>query len=271
MERSMKVRLGSFALNYERQGDGEPLVLIPHLAADGACYAFQVPDYARHFTCILVDLRATGDSDDPGTEYSTETLADDVAALMQASGVARAHVAGMSLGAATAMWLAAKHPERVASLSLHSGWTATDPYCRAVVQGWQALARALGSVQETLIQAIFPWCLTPELYGGRPEYVASLAQFVRGRPPQSVDAFLRQSDAVLGHDVLGQLGRIRAPTLVTFGRRDAVTSTRFADPLLRGIAGARLHVFEDCAHAAMYENVPAFNDVTLSFLTGQAH
>src|SRR3974377_244033 len=71
-----KVRVGNIALNYEQQGSGEPLVLIPYLAADYACYAFQVADYAKHFTCISVDLRGTGESDKPGGVYSTEQFAD---------------------------------------------------------------------------------------------------------------------------------------------------------------------------------------------------
>src|SRR5215472_13028777 len=111
-----KVRVRNIELNYDQQGSGDPLLLIPYLAADYACYAFQVADYAKRFTCISVDLRGTGESDKPGGTYSTEMFADDVAALMQAIGLQRAHVSGLSLGAATGMWLAAKYPERVKSL-----------------------------------------------------------------------------------------------------------------------------------------------------------
>ena len=85
-------------------------MLIPYLAADQACYAFQVADYAKHYTCISVDLRGTGASHKPDRALPTELFADDVAAFMQASRGAQAHVTGLSLGAATGMWLAAKHP-----------------------------------------------------------------------------------------------------------------------------------------------------------------
>ena len=47
-----KVNVNDITINYEKQGAGEPLILIPYLAADNACYAFQVADYAKHFTCI---------------------------------------------------------------------------------------------------------------------------------------------------------------------------------------------------------------------------
>jgi pimeloyl-ACP methyl ester carboxylesterase len=81
-----------------------------------------VAEYAKHFTCISVDLRGTDESDKPQVAYTTELLADDVAAFMQTAGVGKAHVTGLSLGAAIGMWMAAKYPDKVLSLSLHSGW-----------------------------------------------------------------------------------------------------------------------------------------------------
>src|SRR5580692_8602859 len=94
-----KVKANQITINYDQQGTGEPLILIPYLAADYACYAFQVAEYAKHFTCISIDLRGTGESDKPEGVYSTELFADDVAAFMQAVGIPKAHISGLSLGA----------------------------------------------------------------------------------------------------------------------------------------------------------------------------
>jgi pimeloyl-ACP methyl ester carboxylesterase len=264
------VHANGIDINFEVQGEGEPLVLIPYLAADQACYAFQVAEYAKHFTCFTVDLRGAGLSGKPEGDYDTEMLADDVAAFMAEAGIAKAHVAGLSLGAATGIWLAAKYPDRVTTLSLHSGWHKTDPYLRVVVEGWRLIARALGDVTEMVITGIFPWCFTPELYAQRPEYIDSLAEFVRSRPMPPVEAFMRQSAAVIAHDAADQLGRIQAPTLVSFGQHDAVTSTRFAEPLTQGIPNAELVVFEGSSHAPIYEQVEEFNARTLAFLQRRA-
>jgi pimeloyl-ACP methyl ester carboxylesterase len=261
------VQANNIEVYYEVAGEGEPLVLIPYLAADQACYAFQVAEYANHFTCYTVDLRGAGLSGKPDGVYTTELFADDVAAFMGAVGIENAHVSGLSLGAATGMWLAAKHPALVRSLSLHSAWTATDPYLRVVVQTWQTMAKALDSTTDMVIQGIFPWCFTPELYAAKPEYIDSLADFVRSRPMPPVDAFLRQSEAVLAHDATGVLGLIEAPTQITFGRHDAACSTRFAAPLTAAIKDSEVVVFEDCSHAPIYENVAEFNAKTLDFLT----
>jgi pimeloyl-ACP methyl ester carboxylesterase len=252
-------------MNYDQQGSGEPLILIPYLAADSACYAFQVAEYAKHFTCISIDPRGAGETDKPEGTYSTELFADDVSAFMQALGVDRAHISGLSLGAAIGVWLAAKYSDKVKSLSLHSPWTKTDPFLKAVVESWQLLARALGSVPELIVTGIFPWCFTPELYANQ-EYMQSLAGFVRSRPAQPVDAFIRQTEAVLAHAVEPQPRQVSAPTQITFGRHDLVTSTRFAPALTESISGSELIVFENCSHAPIYENVDEFNQQTLEFL-----
>jgi 3-oxoadipate enol-lactonase len=262
-----KVQANSLTINYDRQGAGEPLVLIPYLAADHACYAYQVAEYAQRFTCYTLDPRGAGETDKPAGPYSIELFADDVAAFMEALGIPRAHVSGLSLGAAIGMRLAAKYPARVKTLSLHSAWTRTDRFLADVVKSWQLMARGGGSVAEVITQGIFPWCFTLDLYVKQPEVIQGLADFVRSRPAQPVDAFLRQSDAVLAHDVEAELGRITAPTQITFGRDDRLTSTRFAEALRDGIRGSEVVVFDGAAHAPIYEQTQEFNRRTLEFLT----
>src|SRR3972149_6570362 len=221
-----KVKVNDINMNYEKQGAGEPLILIPFTTADNACYAFQVPEYSKHFTCFSVDPRGAGETDKPEGNYSTELFADDIAGFMQAVGIEKAHIAGVSLGAAIGMWLGAKYPDKVKSLSLHSGWTKTVLFLKTVVEGWQG----------------------------------------RGRPAQPLDAFIRQSNAVIAHDCESQLGKIKAPTQITFGRHDMVTSTRFADRMKNNIKNSELLIFEDCSHAGLYEKTEEFNQRTLEFL-----
>jgi 3-oxoadipate enol-lactonase len=251
------------------QGDGEPLLLIPYLSADHACYAFQLPAYTEHFSCIAIDLPGTGESDKPPGPYSTEGHADQVAAFLGSIGIDKAHVAGMSFGAAVGLHLAARHPGRVRSLSLHSGWHVTDAYLKIVVEQWRTLATTLPTVADVVIHGIFPWCFTPEMYVERPEFVDTLVAFVQSRPAQPVEAFVAQLDGVIAHDASAALGQIAAPTLITFGARDLVCSTRFAEPLREGIAGSELVVFDHLSHAGLHEDPETFNRTTLDFLLRQ--
>jgi pimeloyl-ACP methyl ester carboxylesterase len=104
------------------------------------------------------------------------------------------------------------------------------------------------------------------MYDERPDYAQALADFVRGRPAQPLEAFLSQTEAVLAHDASAALGSVEAPTLITFGAHDVVTSTRFAEPLTGAIADSELVVFDHLSHGALHEDPDTFNSSTLDFL-----
>jgi pimeloyl-ACP methyl ester carboxylesterase len=261
-----QVEIDGLTINYDVQGEGEPLLLIPYLSADHACYAFQLPAYTEDFSCIALDLPGSGDSDKPAGPYSTEVYADQVAAFLGAIGVDQAHVAGVSLGAAVGMHLAARHPALVRSLSLHSAWDTGDLYLKTIVELWRTVAATSPSVADAVIQAIFPLCFTPEMYVSRPEFADTLADFVRSRPAQPLDAFLAQTEAAMAHDASPVLGDIRVPTLITVGARDLVCSPRFAERINSQIDGSELVVFEQLSHGALHEDPETFNRVTLDFL-----
>jgi len=98
-----QVEVDRLTINYEVQGEGEPLLLIRNTSADHACYACQPSAYTEPFSCIASGLPGSGESDKPP---------GPVAAFLGAIGVERAHVAGVSLGAAVGIHLAARHPGR---------------------------------------------------------------------------------------------------------------------------------------------------------------
>jgi 3-oxoadipate enol-lactonase len=264
-----QAEVDGLTINYEVQGEGEPLLLIPYLSADHACYAFQLPAYTEHFRCIAIDLPGTGESDKPAGPYSTEGYADQVDAFLGAIGVEQAHVAGVSLGAAVGMHLAARHPRRVRSLSLHSAWDTSDLYLKTVVELWRTLASSLPTAADVVIQGIFPLAFTPEMYVSRPEFVDTLVEFVRSRPAQPMDAFLAQTEAALAHDVSPVLGEIGVPSLITVGAYDLICSPRFAERLKGRIGGSELVVFEHLSHGGMHEDPETFNRATLDFLLRQ--
>jgi pimeloyl-ACP methyl ester carboxylesterase len=264
-----QVEVDGLTLNYDVQGEGEPLLLIPYLSADHACYAFQLPAYTEHFSCIAIDLPGSGESDKPPGPYSTAAYAEQVAGFLGAIGVEQAHVAGVSLGAAVGMHLAARHPGRVRSLSLHSPWHRSDAYLTSMVDMWRTLASSLPTVADAVIQGIFPLAFTPALYTEHPETVDALADFVRSRPAQPLEAFMAQSDAAMAHDASAVLGEIGAPTQITFGAHDLVCSTRFAEPIQSAISGSELVVFDHLSHAGLHQDPEAFNRATLDFLLRQ--
>ena len=261
-----EVQINGTTIHFDRQGDGEPLIMIPFLTADHACFAFQLPAYAEDFSCYTLDLRGSGATSRGGDECTMRQFVEDVAAFVDSIGTERVHLTGYSLGGAVALSFAAAYPEKVQSLSLHSTWPRSDVFLQTVVGSWQVVAGALGDVCETAIKAIFPWCFTPERYTEQPDFIQGIIDFARSRPKQSVADFLEHSTAVIRHDVLDVLPKVRAPTQISFGSADVITSTRFAEPFVGGIPHAELVVFEGCSHAPFFEDVESFNSRTLDFL-----
>src|SRR5579864_6089252 len=106
-------RVGDIAINYEVQGDGEPLIMINGLADDLTSWAAQTEEFARHYKTIVFDNRGIGGTDKPAGKYTTAQMAADARGLLDALGVERAHVIGTSMGGMIAQEFAINYPERV--------------------------------------------------------------------------------------------------------------------------------------------------------------
>ncbi len=116
--------------SYEVIGKGPELVLIPGTFADRRTWSRVVGRLSARFRCLLLDPRGTNETPDPGTPFTADDLADDVAAAMNAAKIEGAHLVGHSLGAAVAVILAARRPELVRRLVACSPAPAPDVYLR---------------------------------------------------------------------------------------------------------------------------------------------
>ncbi|HVI71299.1 MAG TPA: alpha/beta hydrolase [Pyrinomonadaceae bacterium] len=105
-----KVSVNRFRLYYEMEGDGEPVVLIPGFASGRETWAMQTPSLSRNFRVITFDPRGVSESDKPEGPQSISLFADDVAHLLQALGISRAHIVGASFGGFVAQEFALRYP-----------------------------------------------------------------------------------------------------------------------------------------------------------------
>jgi pimeloyl-ACP methyl ester carboxylesterase len=174
-------------------------------------------------------------------------------------------VLGISMGGAIAQEVALAAPTRVASLQLHCTWPGPDSYFRAVVEHFKVLRRRLE--REEFLRAIGPWIFTARCYAERPEFVELVVQRGLTHPhPQPLHGYLRQADAVLGHDVRARLAELRIPTLVTVGSEDILTPPRFSRELAALIPSAHLEIIPDGGHGYFWEIPARFNAACLDFL-----
>jgi pimeloyl-ACP methyl ester carboxylesterase len=250
---------------YVEAGIGDPLVLVMGFGGDHLAWGLQIPAFAAKYRVIAFDNRGVGQSDAPDLPYSTAMMADDTVGLMDALGIERAHVCGVSMGGMIAQEIALRHPAHVRTLQLHATLARPDAYMRALVGGWRKTRIALG--REDALRVIALWLFAPCTYEERAEFVELVLQNAIANPyPQSLTGFLRQGDAVLGHDTLERLERLRCPTLVSVADQDILVPPRFSHAIAQLVAGAELKTLAGAGHAYMWEKPEKFNAMCLEFL-----
>jgi len=258
-------------LYYEWRGraTGTPVVLVMGLGGDSTAWAFQLAALAPHYRVLVFDNRGAGRSEAPDEPYTIGGMAEDVLGLLDALGVGRVHLVGLSMGGAIAQEAALAAPERVLSLQLHATWAGPHPYFTALVE-------AVRTARQRLDRAVFYrtlalWLFSPETFARQPALVELVIQHAVEHPhPGTLHGYLRQTEAVLAHDTRARLHGLRCPTLVGVGEADLLTPRFFAEELAGLIPGARLTVLPAAGHGAIWEAPGAFNAACLGFLAGRS-
>ena len=254
-------------LFYEETGapDAPPLVLIMGWGGDHTAWAFQVPALAADHRVIALDNRGAGQSEVPEAPYTIPGMAADVVGLMDALGIARAHVCGASMGGMIAQELALRHPERVRTLQLHCTAATIDAYGRFLIDTLVTV-KARGDREEN-VRAVMPWLLCRKTMVERPDFIRFWIERALTYPyPTSYEGLARQADAIRGHDTRARLDEIRVPTLLTTGAEDILVPPASSRELHARIPGAELVTIDDAGHLHFIEQMDRFNAVCLEFL-----
>lgn len=248
-----------------RTGEGAPaLVLSNSLGTDLSMWEPNLPALEEHFRVVRYDTRGHGAS--PVTEtYAVEDLADDVVALLDRLGIAKAHFAGVSLGGMTGIALGARHPDRVDRLALlcTAAWLdfAGNYAERAVV------VRTEGSTASLAPGVVENW-FTPGWRAEHPEAVARFEQMVAATP---AEGYAAACDALAAMDLRPLLADITAPTLVVSGADDPSIGPAYQQALADGITGARLLSVAPAAHIANVEQVDAVDRALIDHFSHDSH
>ncbi|HEU4600616.1 MAG TPA: 3-oxoadipate enol-lactonase [Steroidobacteraceae bacterium] len=257
------VQVDDAVLRYElrKKAGATALLLLNPLAASLEVWDAQLEELGRVFTLIRFDPRGHGEST-VGTkaELTMEDLARDARAVLDAAGVERAHLCGLSIGGMTAMKMATLWPERVEKLVL----CATTPYM-PTAEMWQdrigtALKDGLGALVNGTLQRWF----TPQFHAARPEDVQRVRALLLKTDPRGYAA---SAAAIRDMDQRESIKSISAPTLVIAGALDPGVPPTQSELITGSIKGADLRVL-DSAHLINVEQPAAFNSAVLEFLAG---
>ena len=255
------VTLGEYTTEVSRRGQGPTLVLIQGLGTDHRAWNPIIDHLAPHVQCIAFDNRGVGKASPVGSTTTIEDLADDAAALIESLGEGPVHVAGVSLGGGIAMRVGSRHPGLVKSLSLHSTAARPDPRLLAMLDFRKQLLEK-GVAGDFLRSFVAMWAWSPEgmSLAKLPEGSTEIDQLELDEYSQHLRVAREQwmTDE--------ELAKITAPTLITVGSEDILTTPAHADDLYRGIKGSELVTVEDGGHAYYSENPGLFASLQLGWV-----
>jgi 3-oxoadipate enol-lactonase len=246
--------------------DGEPLLMLQGLGADGRGWAFQRLAFGRRFRCIAVDNRGVGRSAGAAVPTSLEQMTADAVAVLDDLGIDSAHVMGASMGGAIAQFLSVTHEERVRSLVLACTACRNHPWRRELLQAWSDAVEAHG--MGVLATEGLPWLVGPRLKRLGP----GLRFMARLLLQSSPEAFSAQVRSILAapDNARFDLARVHVPTLVITGTHDQLTPLHDAEELHRLIPTSRLVELRGAAHVLMMETPDRYNRAVISFLEQEA-
>jgi pimeloyl-ACP methyl ester carboxylesterase len=250
-----RLHLKTGDMDYIRFGSGEKaLVMLPGVG-DGLKtvkgmalpFALLYRSLAKDFTVYVFSRRV-----ELPPHMSTRDMAEDLNAAMEALGLSRAAVVGVSQGGMIAQWLAIEHPDKVDKLVLTVTLSRPNDTVRDTIARWTEMAKR-GDYRGIMLDTAERSYSEKRIRQARITY-ALLGNFGK---PKSFERFLIQAESCVTHDVYDELGRIACPTLVIGGTEDRIVTGRASEEIAAQIPGSELYLYEGLSHG-LYEEAPDF-------------
>lgn len=260
---SDSVEVGGRTIAFERRGQGPPLVLVHGAVSDSRDWRPQLEALSDQFTVVAWDAPGAGRSFDPPEDYGMDGYADCLAAFIEALGLERPHVLGLSFGSGVALELFRRHPAVPRTLvlaSAYAGWlgslgreVAEQRRQWGLAAAEQPLDEFVSDLNETLFTESVPAALVEEV-----------TEIVKDYHPAGLRAM---ANAFADSDLRDVLPRIDVPTLLIYGDADKRSPVSVGEELHALIPGSRLVVIQGPGHMVNMETPERFNDEVRSFLS----
>ena len=248
-------------------GDGPPVVLGHGLLFSGWMFEAQVEALRSRFRCVTIDWRGQGQSPPARSGgYDMDTLTGDLVGVLDALGLDAVHYVGLSMGGFVGMRLAARHPDRVRTLTLLD--TSAGPEDPDKISQYRLLAAVYRLVGIGPVAGkVEPIMFAPG-FGDDPAERAQVEEWMRRlrrvRRGGMTKAIRGVTDRVA---IMPELGQISAPTLVATGEHDVATPVAKAEAIAAAIAGARLVIIPGAGHSSTIERPDAVTQILERHLT----
>jgi 3-oxoadipate enol-lactonase len=249
-------------LSYELTGspDAPVVVLSSSLGTDRSMWDPQLPALAERFRVLSYDLRGHGASPVPPGPYSISDLGEDLVALLDRLGLARASLCGVSIGGMLSIWTAAHQPDRVERMVVCCSSAFIDP--TGSYRERAAAVRERGI--EPLADAALERWLTDAFRAEHPAVAAHMREVLVSLAPEG---YAGCCEALAGMDLRGDLASVQTPTLVISGADDPATPPEHGRMIADGIPSSRFQVLSGARHLASLEQSGPVTELILRHLT----
>jgi 3-oxoadipate enol-lactonase len=255
---------------YESTGEGSEAIVFAHgLLWSGEMFAAQVAEFSKRYRCVTFDLRGQGRTPVTAGGYDMDTLANDAVGLIEALGLGKVHLAGLSMGGFIALRVAARRPALVRSLILLE--TSCEPEPKEKVGRYKTLGFVgryfgYGAVANQVMPIMFGATYMEDAARADERNVWRERLIANDR----VGIQRALAGVIERPSVENELSKILAPTLVIVGDEDIATVPARAERIRDGIAGAKLVVIPRAGHSSTIEEPVAVNAAISEFLAGVA-
>jgi 3-oxoadipate enol-lactonase len=258
----MKIKANGISINYQIDGpELAPWIVFSNsLATTTAMWDEQTAALKDKFRVLRYDQRGHGGSDVPSGRYPFDTLVTDALALLDALLIKRANFAGLSMGGATALGLAERHPERVDRIIV------CDSPCQSTPQSSQQWEERIVVAQkegiEVLVEPTIGRWFPAETVAKNPPHLDKVRAMIRNTP---VDGFVGCAAALADHDYASAVATVKNRVLFLVGEKDA------PGPAMRKLhdrlPGSRFVEIPGAGHISNMDRPAEFNRAILDFLT----
>lgn len=263
------LEINDVSLFYDISGDGaETVAFLNGVAMSTERWAAQAPFFSENYRVLLHDFRGQGKSTLVSDSITFETHARDMAALLDALGIDKLHIVGVSYGAEVGMYFALMYPERVQSLTLGTAVSESDPLLKAIIESWIEAAKTYNG--KLFFKVMAPTVYSKSFYATHKKWLDDYAELFGTRATARwMDAFAELCRNFLTLDVTDRQSEIRLPTLVISAAEDILKPPSYGQTIQEMIPGSRFVVVQGAGHALFLEKADEFNHLVSDFV--QSH
>jgi 3-oxoadipate enol-lactonase len=259
----MHIKANGISINHQVDGDHGPwLVLSNSLATDLTMWDEQARAFSSAFRVLRYDQRGHGKTEATQGRYSFDLLMADAIALMDALSIKRATFCGLSMGGATALALAQRHPDRIERAIVADSGCASTP--QSAQQWEERIAIAQKDGMAPLVEPTVTRWFPPEVVAAKPPYLDQVRAMIRATP---VAGFAGCAAALADHDFRSAVSSTKPPVLFIAGEKDAGGAVAIA---MRGLhqtlSGSRYVELPGAGHISNLDDPAGFTRALTEFL-----